>query len=107
VEIGQTWLCEVWRMPPELACNGDGPRLEVMRYAGETTTDCRTRTIFCGGTRIQVTELPVMELWVPVPGSDLMPGETIWKIVPIRELSPDPMDEPMEERVKLLWGHDR
>jgi len=91
--IDQAWLCEVWRMPPEIECNGDGPRLEVMRYAGEMETDGRTRIVWCGETRVQMTDNPVIQLWVPLPDSRLCPGEPIWKVVPIRVLEPDPVEE--------------
>jgi hypothetical protein len=87
-KVGEAWLCEVWRLPPEIECNGDGPRLEVMKYAGEMD-GYRTRTIDCNGTRLQMTDNPVVQLWIPLPDSTFMPGEQIWKIVPIRVLEAD------------------
>jgi len=92
IQIDQVWLCEVWKLPPEMACNGDGPRLEVMRYAGEMD-GYRTHTVWCGEQEVKLTDNPVVQLWVPLPDSNLYPGEPIWKIVPIRVLVPDPIEE--------------
>lgn len=99
-QIDEPWLCEVWAMPPEVECNGDGPRLEVMRYAGEAAGIGSGFTRRCGDVEYRMEPAPVQQLWIPAPGSDLYPGQPIWRVVPIRVLAPD---VPAEDDVLVEW----
>jgi hypothetical protein len=104
MDIGKAYLCEVWMLPPDMACNGDGPVLRVMRYVGEMAGGDRSTVITCGGQETRFTANDVLQLWEPTPDSSYHIGQLGWKIIPLRPLEAD--TEVVDEEA-LVLHHQR